>query len=167
MYIILNQSAGMSTGKAAAQASHAAVEAYRVTLGARAHQPCTQHDLEPNIMRRWYRGGHYTKIVLGADGEEALHNAQHYLEARGFKTALIVDEGRTEVKTLTTTALGVEIVDKDDPHVQDTFSVFPLYRDHPVPLDVRAAENYARASGWVPSNERSTRRLPDWLRKSS
>lgn len=129
MYILLNQGAGMSAGKAAAQASHAAVEAYRVTLGTPAHLPCVQHDEEPNIVRRWYRGGHYMKVILGALDERALDSAEEYIASRGFKTVKIHDEGRTEVAPMTLTAVGVELVDKDNPHVQDTFSVFPLYRE--------------------------------------
>lgn len=152
MYLILNQSAGMSAGKAAAQAAHAAVEAYRVTLGAQAHQPCVQHGEEPNVMRRWYRGGHYTKIVLGC--EVGFEHAADYIESRGFKTARIIDEGRTEVEPLTPTAIGVEIVDKDDPHVQDTFGVFRLYRDLPQPIPMEIIENAARAFGWKPPNSR-------------
>lgn len=147
MYIILNQNAGMSTGKAAAQASHAAVEAYRLSLGATPHIPCVQHDEEPNIVRRWYRGGHYTKIVLGAENMDFVRG---YIEARGFKCALIVDEGRTEIAPFTPTAVGVEIVDKDDPHVQDTFGEFKLYND-PRPtgyIEISDAPTLTSAKFW-------------------
>jgi peptidyl-tRNA hydrolase len=116
MYLFLNRGAGMSTGKAAAQAAHAAVEAYLATP-------------ESNLKRVWHRGGHYTKIVLAADDETHLHTIQRYLFDRGFESQLIVDEGMTEVRPHTATALGVEIVDKDHAHAQATFSTFSLYHD--------------------------------------
>lgn len=136
MYIILNKSLGMSTGKAAAQAAHAAVEAYRISM--------LQHPLYPervvphlpakelyetNAVRLWYKGGHYTKIVLETEGD--LKSVSEYLHARGFNNALIIDEGRTEIAPFTPTAIGCAIVDKDNPHVQATFGQFPLYRDEP------------------------------------
>lgn len=115
MYIFLNQGLGMSTGKAAAQASHAAVEAYRIT--------------EYDMLEHWYVGGHYTKLIMAADDESHLRTIQHYIEERGFATKLIIDEGRTEIRAFTATALGVQVVDKDDPHTAATFESFRLYRD--------------------------------------
>jgi peptidyl-tRNA hydrolase len=105
----------MSTGKSAAQAAHAAVEAY---IGS-----------DSNIRNVWWLGHHYTKLVLEAEDESHLHTIQKYIEDRGFRSRLIIDEGRTEIRPHTATALGVEIVDKDDPHVEATFSTFKLYKD--------------------------------------
>lgn len=135
MYIILNKSLGMSTGKTAAQASHAAVEAYRLSMSTdpEQHAPPAAHMnatplYERNEVRLWYKGGHYTKIVLEAEGDnfDMLHD---YLGARGFRNALIIDEGRTEIEPFTPTAIGCAIVDKDNPHVQATFGEFKLYSD--------------------------------------
>ena len=78
------------------------------------------------MLNRWRRGGHYAKIVLQADD---LQVAERYINDRGFRTVQIIDEGRTEIDPLTPTAIGVEIVDKDAGHVQDTFSAFKLYRE--------------------------------------
>jgi peptidyl-tRNA hydrolase len=116
MYIFLNKGLGMSTGKSAAQAAHAAVEAYRVSP-------------DDNLKRMWYCGGHYMKLVMGCRDREHLLDTERYLNERGFKTALIVDEGHTEVDPITPTALGVQIVDKDDVHVAATFESFRLYKD--------------------------------------
>lgn len=127
MYIVLNQGAGMSTGKAAAQAAHAAVEGYRMSVESNPSNPGQFQ--ESNLIRQWYKGGHYTKIVLSARDAADLVIKQVYLDERGFKTYLIVDEGRTELDPFTPTALAVELVDKDNPHVQATFSSFSLYRD--------------------------------------
>lgn len=115
MYIFVNKGARMSTGKAVAQGAHAAVEAFRIS--------------KPQLVHEWYLGGHYTKLVMEADSEEQLRTIQHYLEERDFRTKLIIDEGHTEVTPLTVTALGVEVVDKDNEHVAATFSTFKLYQD--------------------------------------
>lgn len=104
----------MSPGKLAAQAAHAAVLAYEATP-------------DNNTKRVWWRGGHYTKIVLMADD---LAVAQAYIEDRGFKCERVIDEGRTEFDgKMTPTFLGVQIVDKDDAHVKATFGEFKLYRE--------------------------------------
>lgn len=133
MYILSDPSLEMSAGKLAAQVAHASVEAYRLSCK---HPTTREYDgeviedwatlTEKAITNRWRRGGHYAKVVLAAAHLEV---AKLYIEDRGFKTALIVDEGRTEIDPLTPTALGVEIVDKDSGHVQDTFSAFKLYRE--------------------------------------
>lgn len=123
-YIILNKGAGMSPGKLAAQAAHASVEGLRASAKTEWGNPW-----DSSIVNLWYRAGHYTKIVLEVESEQALLNAQQYIIARGFKCGLIIDEGRTEVDPLTLTAIGSEIVDKDWQHARDTFSVFKLYRD--------------------------------------
>ena len=130
MYIVLNQGLGMSTGKAAAQAAHAAVEAYIASP-------------DNNLKRVWHRGGHYTKIVLAAKDGEELKTMQHYLFVRDFESELIIDEGRTEIDPFTPTALGCHIVDKDDAHVRATFSTFQLYRD-PKPAPKTRFQLYKR-----------------------
>ena len=109
MYLIANSSAHMSAGKLAAQAAHAAVEAYRIS--------------DQDILSEWYVGGHYMKVVLEADD---LTVAERYIRDRGFDTVLIIDEGRTEFKGLTPTFIGVEVLDKDDAHVKATFGEFKL-----------------------------------------
>jgi PTH2 family peptidyl-tRNA hydrolase len=116
MYLILNKGAKMSTGKAAAQAAHAAVEAYIATP-------------ESNLKRVWHRGGHYTKIVLEAKDADELQTMRDYIHDRGFGSVKIIDEGRTEVDPFTFTALGCCIVDKDDAHTAATFGSFKLYKD--------------------------------------
>jgi PTH2 family peptidyl-tRNA hydrolase len=119
MYIFANRDLGMSPGKLAAQASHAAVEAYRIS--------------KQEMLDAWYVGGHYAKLVMLAEDTEHLRNIKHYLEARGFKTVLIVDEGRTEIAPHSATALGVEVVDKDDEHTAATFGDFRTYREKKPP----------------------------------
>lgn len=115
----------MSIGKAAAQASHAAVEAYRIS------QPKGNGHDEPQkiqLHNAWYIGGHYTKLVMAARDAQHLYSIERYLNSRGFGTALIIDEGRTEIAPHTPTALGVQIVDKDNEHTAATFGDFKTLR---------------------------------------
>lgn len=110
MYIFANDGLKMSQGKLAAQVGHAAVDAFV--------------ESDPDTINEWSLGGHKTKLVMHADNEAHLLTIERYLNDRGFTTALVIDEGRTEISSHTATALGVEIVDKDDPHVSATFSTF-------------------------------------------
>lgn len=115
MYIFINKGLGMSTGKTAAQAGHAAVEAFSIS--------------QSHLIGEWRLGLHYAKYIMECRDREHLLDTERYLKERGFKTALIIDEGHTEIDPIVPTALGVEIVDKDDPHTAATFSSFKLYRD--------------------------------------
>lgn len=143
MYLFVNKGLGMSTGKTAAQVAHAAVEAYRLTP-------------DNNTKRVWHRGGHYMKLVMECRDADHLVNTGRYLEARGVRVALVLDEGHTEVPPITPTALGTEIVDKDDAHIAATFSSFKLYRD-PKPLTLREAAEQAAALGIVPEQPKRRR----------
>jgi peptidyl-tRNA hydrolase len=132
MYIFVNSQAGMSAGKMAAQAAHAAVEAYRISRN--------------DLIQEWYLGKHYTKLVMdGGDGFQ-LGVIQNYLESRSFASDLIIDEGRTEIEPFTPTALGVEIVDKDDPHTSATFESFKTLRP-PRPVEEERRVRWWQALG--------------------
>src|SRR5688500_145760 len=115
MYLLVEAGNPMSAGKMAAQVAHAAVEAYKISP-------------DDRLKHIWDEcGKHYTKIVLQCDD---LWVAWDYIRARGFECRMIIDEGRTEFGgELTRTALGVQIVDKNNAHVAATFSAFKLYRD--------------------------------------
>ncbi|MFA6041759.1 MAG: aminoacyl-tRNA hydrolase [Methylophilus sp.] len=115
MYIFINKGLGMSAGKVGSQAAHAAVEAFRIS--------------KVDKLADWYKGKHYMKLVMQARDGEHLQNIQDYLSARGFKSEMIIDEGLTEIDSIVKTALGVEVVDKEDPHTEATFGSFELYRD--------------------------------------
>ncbi len=128
MYIFVNSKAGMSPGKLAAQASHAAVEAYRLSRN--------------DLIDAWYEGKHYTKLVMdGGDGFQ-LSVIQMYLSERGFSTDLIIDEGRTEGTYFVPTALGVEIVDKDNRHAAATFESFKTLREPVAVPDVLREQDF-------------------------
>lgn len=133
MYIFVNRDLGMSAGKVGAQAAHAGVEAFRIS--------------EESLVNQWYMGGHYKKLVMLARDTEHLLIIERYLNERGLKTKLIIDEGMTEIPAHTATALGVEIVDKDSGHVKATFESFKLYREKkPEPQPTRKARPWQRFS---------------------
>ena len=112
MYIFVNKSIGMSPGKMAAQVAHAAVKASDGSTGA--------------LRDAWNEYGFYTKLVLEARDAEHLETIRKYLQDRSIVSWLIIDEGRTEIKKNTLTALGVEIVDKDTKG--EIFKSFDLYK---------------------------------------
>lgn len=120
-YLIANKALGMSPGKLAAQVAHAAVRS-AMASGA--------IDVD-----KWLKNGE-TKIVLEARDAEHLLMAEHYINNRGFRTFRVIDEGRTEVPPLSATVLGVELVDKVDPYVQQTFETFRTYREEPKPVPI-------------------------------
>jgi PTH2 family peptidyl-tRNA hydrolase len=129
MYIFINSDLGMSPGKVAAQASHAAVEAYRIS--------------NDTLVEDWYNGGHYTKLVMDGGNSSTLLIIERYLKERDFKVKLIIDEGRTEIARFSPTALGVEVVDRDDPHTAATFESFSTLK---APSKLRTP--WRRASLW-------------------
>ena len=121
-YIIINKSLNMSTGKVAAQAVHAGQQGLLTHVA----NDTTKSPYNSSIVNRWMMGGHKAVVVLEADD---LVVAERYINDRGFKTALIIDEGRTEIEPMTPTAIGTGIVDKDQGHVRATFGEFALYSD--------------------------------------
>lgn len=116
LYMFVNKSLGMSAGKIAAQAAQAAVGAYL--------------NSDDELRDLWWEiGQHHPTYVLEARDARHLIYIERYIEDRGFKTFLMIDEGMTEIDAIQPTALAAEIVDKDDLHVAATFSSFKLYRD--------------------------------------
>jgi peptidyl-tRNA hydrolase len=119
-YLIANHTLNMTPGKLAAQVAHASQMGLRLNAKTEHGNP-----YDESIVNRWMLGGHYAKVVLEADN---LYVAERYLFDRGFSGAAIIDEGRTEFgNTLTFTALGFPVLDKDNPHVREAFSQFKLY----------------------------------------
>lgn len=145
MYIFINKGLRMSPGKIAAQAGHAATEATLISHP-EIKWPGRPIDAHGNptgdyatIWYAWRTGLHYAKYVMEARDNEHIMFIERYLKERGFRTALILDEGHTEIDPIQPTALGVALVDKDDEHTAATFSSFKLFRQpRPTePLDAR------------------------------
>jgi PTH2 family peptidyl-tRNA hydrolase len=99
--IILRKDLHMSKGKAAAQASHAAVAA-----AIRSKQE------QPNQFTQWWKTGQM-KVVLAVDSEEKLLALERRLKSTGVVLVKIDDAGRTQLPPGTTTALGI------GPHAQE------------------------------------------------
>jgi hypothetical protein len=72
--------------------------------------------------------------MLARDTEH-LYTIERYLQERHVNTKLIIDEGRTEIAAHSPTALGVEVVDKDNPVIAATFESFQTYREEKVKKD--------------------------------
>jgi len=111
--IILRKDLKMSRGKAAVQASHAAVAA--------AIKAMRERQREFTI---WWRTGQM-KIVLAVDSEEELLDLEAKLRPTGVILVKINDAGRTQLPPNTTTALGVGPHAKKD--VESITSTLKLY----------------------------------------
>jgi len=90
--IIMNKSLGMRTGKVAAQACHASVKAALLS--------------SLSVYSAWDEQGH-KKIVLWAENVEKLANIANEAAKYHTPTALIVDQGLTQVEPDSVTALAI------------------------------------------------------------
>ncbi|MDA3856085.1 MAG: peptidyl-tRNA hydrolase Pth2 [Candidatus Woesearchaeota archaeon] len=99
--ILIRKDLGMSKGKIAAQAAHAAVEA---TLRS-----------DDRMVSKWRNSG-MKKITLKIESEKELYKYLQEAKDFGLTTALITDAGRTEIApgTPTCLAIGPENEDKID-----------------------------------------------------
>jgi len=100
--IVLRTDLGMSIGKAAAQAAHASLSAYKKS--------------GKLLQDKWEREG-AKKVVLKASSENELKDLFEKAKRRGLPCALIKDAGHTELEPGTITALGIgpeksELIDK-------------------------------------------------------
>lgn len=88
---------GYSTGKIAAQCSHATLACYKHFL---AHAPSSP------ILRRWERSGQ-AKVALQVRSEEELETLQAQAVSLGLCAQIVRDAGRTQVASGSATVLGV------------------------------------------------------------
>ena len=103
--ILIRVDLGMSIGKIAAQAAHAAVSAA---------EECRR--IKPEWFRAWLKEGQ-KKVVLRVSGLEELERLHEQAKALGLPTSIIEDAGLTELPAGTITALGIgpapsELVDR-------------------------------------------------------
>lgn len=109
LYVILNGSLDMSSGKAAAQAVHAAM-------------------MLSNTSRANFRVNYRrTVIVLEAKNREQLDGIADYLSEAEIGYEYYVDEGKNEVDAFSFTALAVDPIDHDDDLKREIFADLPLY----------------------------------------
>ena len=90
--IVVRTDLNLSSGKAAAQASHASLYA--------------ADRADPTVREVWMENS-TTKIVLGAASEQELRRIFEEAGSDGLPRSLVSDEGRTEIDSGTTTALAV------------------------------------------------------------
>lgn len=133
LYVVVNRNLSMSPGKLAAQVAHA-------TVGAICHTSSEMLDTWETSAQRW-------AIILEAQDEVHLGALSFYLDERGYGHYLVCDEGANEVRPFSYTALGVPIVDKDDPEVKAIFGLLPLHQGAPQPVDLKTAYNTVGAFG--------------------
>ena len=93
--ILIRVDLGMSVGKIAAQAAHAAVSAA---------EECRR--IKPEWFRAWLEEGQ-KKVVLRISGLEELKRLHDQAKSLGLPTSIIEDAGLTEVPAGTITALGI------------------------------------------------------------
>ena len=103
--IVIRVDLGMSTGKIAAQAAHAAVSAA---------EECRR--MKPEWFRDWLEEGQ-KKVVLRVSGLEELKRLYDQARSLGLPASIVEDAGLTEVPAGTVTALGIgpapsELVDR-------------------------------------------------------
>lgn len=113
MYVFINKGLSMSAGKIASQAIHAGIEAYRIS--------------DQKKIKAWYKHKFYPVYVMEADNADHLYDIKEYLTARQIKCEMIIDEPMTELSRHTPTALGVELIDKDQNGA--IFEMFKLYKE--------------------------------------
>lgn len=150
-YIFLNQGLGMSSGKCAAQAAHAETEAMHDYF----HELHRIHELDPTIAewlnqqaiyyKIWFGYGHYAKYVMRAEDSTQMYTIKQYLEKRGYKTYMVIDEGHTEGTYFVPTALAVELVDKEDERTASIFGEFRRYKDKKQPVPKKGFKWFSRA----------------------
>ncbi|KAJ6574893.1 peptidyl-tRNA hydrolase PTH2-domain-containing protein [Mycena capillaripes] len=95
LVIIVRNDLGMTTGKAAAQCSHATLACYKSLLSK-----------NPALLRKWARTG-YLKSVVRCSDEDELLLLQAQAQSLNLCARSIQDAGRTQIAAGSTTVLGI------------------------------------------------------------
>lgn len=100
--IVVNKSLGMSQGKLAAQVAHASI--------------LSMFEAPEGIVCGWLDNS-YSKIVLQVESTQDLLDLQERANELNLPSALVIDEGRTELNNGSITCLGIgpatkEIIDE-------------------------------------------------------
>ena len=104
MVIVVRADLGMSKGKTAAQAAHAAVNVSLASM-----------KKNPDAFEMWMHNA-YPKIVLKVKDERELFEIKSFADAAGLINSIITDAGRTELVpgTVTCMAIGPDAESKID-----------------------------------------------------
>ena len=95
LVIVARTDLGISKGKIAAQASHAAVNC-----------ALKSKKSDSKNFNNWYSEGQ-KKVVVKCKGESDLHKLQRHAREIGLISSLVVDAGLTEVPPGTITCIGI------------------------------------------------------------
>lgn len=128
-YIFLNRGLEMTPGKCAAQAAHAETLAMHDLLAKSHENDIAWGENQRVLFNKWFGDGHYAKYVMKCNDATQMFTTERYLQDRGFKTYIVVDEGHTEDTWMVPTAMSVELVDKDDERTTEVFSNFRMYKE--------------------------------------
>jgi peptidyl-tRNA hydrolase len=142
-YIFINKGLGMSGGKIGAQAAHAetlAAHEYHSLIPRPASilegPDIDWRDKQERLFAKWFGEGHYAKYVMEAEDDVQMLVFERYLNERGYRTYLVIDEGHTEGTYFKPTAMAVELIDKDNERDASVFGLFKLYKDPKPPEPV-------------------------------
>ncbi|KAK7058281.1 hypothetical protein VNI00_001912 [Paramarasmius palmivorus] len=95
LVLVVRSDLGMSTGKIAAQCSHATLACYKSLLASNV-----------TLLRRWEKSGQ-TKIALRCSNEEELLTLQAQAQSLNLCARSIQDAGRTQIAAGSRTVLGI------------------------------------------------------------
>lgn len=127
-YIIIRKDLGMPKGKMAAQVAHASLAIFFNMMKQNIKKTDQEMEftlkVENPFMQDWMMG-HFTKIVLYVESEEALKELHQKALDAGLPTVLIQDAGFTHFKEPTYTAVAIG---PDDPEkIQPITSHLKVY----------------------------------------
>lgn len=109
LYVILNKSLKMSSGKAATQAVHAAMM------------------ISAKYSEEFLCDYKRTVIILEAKNRDQMDGISDYLSDAGIEYEYYIDEGVNEVDSFSLTSLAVEPIESDDWQKREIFSGLSLY----------------------------------------
>jgi len=127
-YIIIREDLGMSTGKLAAQASHASMKVFfdkmifipNININHKDKKKELSCHLTINEEERIWIDGLFTKIVKKVKNESQLLKVYEQAKELGLNCSLIKDAGLTELQgeNYTAVAIGPNYTDKCEPIVK-------------------------------------------------
>lgn len=96
LVLVVRNDLGMTKGKIAAQCSHASVECYKAAI-----------QYKPQAAKMWLLTGQKKIVVSVGNGEKGLNELAKVAKTHKVLSCIISDAGATQVKTGTTTVIGI------------------------------------------------------------
>lgn len=112
LVLVVRNDLGMTKGKIAAQCAHASVECYKTTL-----------QYKPQACKLWLMTGQKKVVVGTGNGEKGLVELSNIAKSHKVVSCIISDAGATQVKTGTSTVVGIgpdnsDVIDKITGHLK-------------------------------------------------